>query len=734
MLKGRILPLCGAQLLAGSSAWALEGLVVSKESGEPQANVEIVVVGGTGTARSDREGRFVLVPDPHPPFELLLILSGGRYTKPLWVEEVPAAGPLVVEVEPLVTESVTATAGAAPGIRAAPAGGTTLVTRDDLRSRAPRNLTEALENVPGVSSVSEGHAAVPAIRGLAQARSLILIDGARVTAERRIGPSATFLDPFVVEGIEVARGPGSVAYGSDAFGGVILAKTRRPRPGSDFNVGFSGTGGVGVPQARAGLSIESGIDERSGLLVSGHWREFNDYDSPEGEVRNSGSEDHGFVVRYAYVLERGVLSVGLQGDYGRDIERPRTNSDVVRFYYPKEDSLRFTSSYEGGPALGLDATEIALFVGDYRLVTDQDQFATETEPRHIERADVSANDLGLRATGDKHWGQTRASFGVDLNGRFNLEAEDVVIDYDAAGQQVNHDTQSTIERARLFDAGLFVSGERPLGSVVSLAAGLRFDRVESKNEDGFFGDLSRTESEPSGFAALTLGAFSGFTTTLQYAHGFREARLSDRYFRGVTGAGFITGNPELDPETSDQLDLALRHTTRRARSALYIYEYRIGDLIERFEDPGQPDFFFFRNRDRARIRGIELETQLELPRRVALQVAASLAEGESRDDGEPLDDIMPLSLVVQARKELGARSFVQARGAFLGDRDEPGPNEVETDGYTLLDAAAGFRINGNLELRLTGRNLLDESYALSTDGRSPVAPGISGALTLDLTF
>ena len=35
--------------------------------------------------------------------------------------------------------------------------------------------------------------------------SVIRVDGARVTSERRVGSSATFLDPAVLEGIDVAR-------------------------------------------------------------------------------------------------------------------------------------------------------------------------------------------------------------------------------------------------------------------------------------------------------------------------------------------------------------------------------------------------------------------------------------------------------------------------------------------------------------------------------------------------
>ncbi|MGH9870096.1 MAG: TonB-dependent receptor [Candidatus Polarisedimenticolia bacterium] len=723
-----------ALALASGAAMALEGRVVDAQSGAPLANVTLSVIGGTQTARSDAEGRFVLIPDPRPPFEILPLLPGGGYGKTLRIDALPEEGPLTIRIETAATESVLVTAGAAPGILTAPASGTTTVSLEDIRSRQSRNLTQALENVPGVTNVSEGHASVPAIRGLAQARSLVLIDGARVTAERRIGPSATFVDPFVLEGVEVARGPGSVAYGSDALGGVVMARTRRPRPGGDLAIAVEGTLGAGVPQERAGVEIESGLGAKAGVLFSAHYRDFGDYDSPEGVVLNSGSTDHGFLASYAQAAGDGLLTFAVQGDYGRDIERPRINSDVVRFYYPTEDSLRFTAAYESGSVPGFDATELSLFVGDYQVVTDQDEFGTATTPRQIARSDVAAHDFGLRAGAERHWGQVQLHFGVDLNGRVDLEAEDVTIDFDLSGSQTQETSFTTIEDARRIDTGVYVSAEGPVAKVVSLAGGLRYDHVRSTNEDGFFGDVSVDNSEPSGFVAVTLGSLSGFSATAQYSHGFRDARLSDRFFRGVTGAGFITGNPDLDPETSNQYDLALRYVKNRWKPALYLYHYDIEDLIERFEDPAQPDFFFFRNRGEARIRGVELELLVDLPKQMTLLVAGGMSEGEALDDGTPLDDISPENLVVQGRKGLGGRGWVQMRVAWVGDLDEPGPNEVALDSRTVIDASGGYRFTSNFELQLLVRNLLDEEYLLTADGRSPLAPGVSGTLAARLSF
>jgi len=74
----------------------------------------------------------------------------------------------------------------------------------------------------------------------------------------------------------------------------------------------------------------------------------------------------------------------------------------------------------------------------------------------------------------------------------------------------------------------------------------------------------------------------------------------------------VTGNPDLQPETSLQFDVAVRFTASRYRVAVYAYHYRIDDLIERYETA--PDTFTFRNRGQARIRGVELELQGDLAR------------------------------------------------------------------------------------------------------------------------
>ena len=730
MLRSRVVPWFLAVGCVGSTqALALDGQVVEKETGQPIAHAEVAVVGHVGSVRADSEGRFALTPDPRPPFQVLVVRPNGVYSRPILVETLAKDSPWRLEVGPALEESLTIVAGSAPSIEAAPANGVTSLPADDLRGRQPVHVAQALENVAGVATISEGQAAVPAVRGLAAGRTLIMIDGARVTSERRAGASATYLDPATLEGIEVSRGPGSVAYGSDAFGGVIQLRTRRAAAGAPFGGRATGSLGTGTPQQRGSIELSRGLD-RGGILVQGHVRNFEDWDSPEGEVLNSGAEDKGFLARFDHELSGGVFSAGWQSDFGRDIERPRNNSAQVRFFYPTEDSHRLTLGWERGAVAGLSRVGGTVFVGTYSVVTDQDRPATPTSTRRVERADVAAKDFHVRGFVEKRVGRARVDAGVDMNGRFDLEAHDIGVLFDASGAVDRTTDNLSTEDARRTDAGLYLQAELPATDVLLLAAGGRVDRVSTRNVGGFFGDRSEDNSAFSGFASATVGPFSGFSATVQAARGFRDPTLSDRYFRGPTGRGFITGNPDLEPETSTQLDGAVRYVGARWRAAVYAYRYRIDDLVERYQT--ETDFFFFRNRGRARIRGLEAEVQATLPWRLSLELSAHNLSGRALDDDAGLDAIPVPTVTARLRRDMES-GYVWLRTGLYGRLDEPGPTEQERPGLGLLDAGIGAFL-GRLEVDLIGRNLLDKAYLVSPDARATLAPGRTLIATASVRF
>ena len=723
--------LCAAVLTMAAPALALDGRVIDERTGKPIANAEVTILGRPGVAYTNADGRFTWRPDPKPPFEILVILPGERFTKPVLIESIPADGVLELRIAPLVNETVTVTAGAAPDIEATPGSATTLLPAQEIVSRQPANLTQALESVAGVSSVSEGHAAVPAIRGLARGRTLILIDGARVTSDRRVGPSATYLDPFVLDGIEVARGPGSVAYGSDAFGGVIYARTRRIAPNAPFGARVAGALGAGIPQQRAGVELSKGF-ATGGAVFQAHYRSFDNYDSPAGEVFNSSATDQGFLARGEREIGRGVLSAVWQSDFGRDIDRPRNNSQTVRFSYPVEDSHRFTANYDLRQVAGFERLTVNTFLGRYRQMTDQDRFATATRGRSLERADYRANDFQVRGSAERLFSRARVEFGIDANGRFNVRALDTVTQYSLAGDVTSDVVNVSIDEAARRDTGAYAAVEAALASKVAVGAGVRGDYVTSINRGGYFGDRSTSHGAVSGNGSITVGPWAGMTLTGQVGRGFRDPTVSDRYYRGPTGRGFITGNPDLDPERSLQFDVGLRYTSSRVRAGLFGYEYHLSDLIERYQTA--TDFYFFRNRGRARIRGVELEVQAVLGGQFTLESTAAVTRGRALDDGAALDDIPPATFTLALRRPIATRGFAQIRAAFFGVDSRPGPTEIRMPGYSLVDVIGGVAVTKRVDVHVTVRNVLDQTFPVSPDARAVPAPGVNAAVTVTARF
>jgi outer membrane receptor protein involved in Fe transport len=600
-----------------------------------------------------------------------------------------------VEDDPPHRESITVTPAATPHIEGTPAAAPAVVGPEELEQRKPAHLAEAIATIPGVTLRGEGPPAVPVVRGLAGGRTLLLIDDARIVAERRAGPSATFIDPLSLGSIEVSRGPGSVAYGSDAIGGVVHLRPRDPVPGSpDFRYdAWSSFGGSNTQSVAAEVSSDA---FGGAVLASLHARTADDARDANGdEIPNSQYRDRGLSLRYVRDADWGRLRAGVMSSLAREVGAPTT--DTVLTTYPDERATLGTLALDIEHAGIFNAASVRASVGSYSITTNR------IRTTGIESAAVKARDASFRISGDRAGTRARLVAGVDFVSRFDLRASGSVEDAD------RHDT------------GLFASWNGGITQSLQFAAGGRVDHVATRNRAGYFGDRSTNDVALSGYGALTAGPFRNVTATLQVASGYREPTLSDRYFRGVSGRGFITGNPDLEPERSFQLDAGVRWSGTRSRVALYAYDYRIHHLVERYRAGTD---FFFRNRGEAEIRGLELETALRLTQHLGWTLGAAIAEGEDADTGAALDDIG--GPVVHSELRWAAeRASVFATVSAYGRDDRPGPVETERAGYTEVDLGAGWRFSSRLEVRVVLRNALNAQHFGSPDAVAAFAPGRS---------
>ncbi len=703
---------------------AFQGVLLDAD-GRPVAGARVQIAGRPGSTVTDPGGRFTLTPDPSSPFQVVVSRPDGVAVRPIRVESLPADRPLELRISVAFSAEVTVISGASADIELPPAAAFTLIGRADLEQRNPQHLADALDTVAGASGLERGHDAVPAIRGLTGGRTLILIDDGRVTAERRAGPSATFLDPFSVDEVEVVRGPGSVAYGSDAFGGVIRARTRIPGPADPLAVRYTAAGATGTGERAADVEIGAPV-LGGGLLAAASYRRFDDYSSPRGSVFNSAAEFQGLRLGYQHAVSGGNLRLLWRSDLGRDIGKAATDSRVVRASYPKENSQRFALHFDRSGPGPWSRVGVALTWDSYRLLTDRDRLATPTSPRQLVRADVDANDYGLRVDAERPLGGARIIVGLDVNGRYGLSAVNTTSGYRMSGELAGASREVSIRSARRDDLAVFAAASATVGRL-GVAAGVRADEVQTRTSGGYFGSRDSSDTALSGFAAVTAPLASGLELSLQVARGFRDALLSDRYYRGISGRGFITGNPDLRAETSRQLDAALRWSGGPYRVALYAYDYRIHNLIERYKAGGD---YFFRNRGEAGLRGVEIEGAVEVGQGTLVQVGLQAERGEVLDDGAPTDGVPSHGGFLVVRREVGGRWWWLGRlAAYLRD-GRPGPTEQVVPGYATLDAGLGYALNDALRVQLDGRNLLDRSYLASADAASVPAPGRSILVSL----
>ncbi len=659
--------------------------------GRAIAFAQISVADQRGHARTDAAGRFTLTPDPQFPAKLIVVGNGGELFPPVIVD---AAAP-EIRMAAAFRESVTVTQGAAPNVEGTPASAPVVIGGEELEQRKPGHVVDALAATPGVSIRGEGATAVPVVRGLTGGRTLLLIDDARIVAERRAGPSATFVDPLMLGSIEISRGPGSVAYGSDALGGVVHLRPRDPIPGEpgfryDSWMSFGGTSGRAIAAALSSDAFGGAI------LASMHAAAAGDATDARGLViDNSQYRDRGAMLRFVRDASWGRIRTGLMTSVGRDIGAP--SSDPALTIYPDERATLLTFAADATQRGAWSGAGVRASLGSYSITTNR------VRTTGIESAAVKARDGSIRVSAERAGRHSRLVTGLDVVSRFGLRAS------------------GSIDDAARHDTSVWAAWSGDVAPSLQLDAGARADYVATRNRGGWFGDHTRRATAPSGHGAVTAGPFGRVTTTIQLASGFREPSLSERYYRGVSGRGFVVGNPELEPERSLQLDAGLRWNGDRSRVALFAYAYRIRNLVERYRSGSD---YLFRNRGEGQIRGIEAEGTARLQRNVELQAGAAFARGRDRASRDPLDDIAPSTLHASVRWAAARASAFVTAAAYARD-DHPGPVEAARPGFTEIDLGAGWRVSPLLEVRVVVRNVTNTDRFGSPDATAARAPGRS---------
>ena len=671
---------------------AIRGKISLADNDRPMHNVIVTVVELRRSTETDEQGVFELTQVPPGTYTVLAHMEGfPDATQQITVAtNATATADFQLKISGLKEEITVTASGTEQTTFEAFQSVTTLDTLQLVEESHP-SIGEVLEKEPGVAKRSFGPGSSrPVIRGFDGDRVLVLQDGARTgSLGSQSGDHGESVDVLQLERLEVLKGPATLLYGSNAIGGVVNAVT-----GHDY--AHRGTRGyftalAGTTNGQAGVS--GGVEYGTGnfmLWASGTGQRTGDYDTPLGRVPNSSTRNAGGTVGFGYYRDKAFFSTSY-------------SHDNRRYGVP------FADLFEGGE----EGEEAA---GSFSFV----------RPAQLSQADAGQVDLAMR----RH--ELRLNGGFRDTGRF-VDSFTLNLNYsDYQHRELEGEEVGTVFNNKQFlYRGVFAQKKRgPLTGSFGFSGFLRdyeavgeealappvdqnsfaaftlqeldFERVRFQ----FGGRVERNAYEPLGLPARSFTGLSGaagvrFTLwpggalVFNYTHSYRAPALEELYNNGphVGNLTFEIGNPALTRESSDGLDLSLRHATKRVRAEANIYHYSLRDFV--FLAPtgdfreGLIEAAYFQAD--SRFVGVELGAEIGLREDFFLNLDFDTVDAELKDTGTPLPRIPPMRGRVGFDWRRGGFSL-RPEALFVKDKNQIFPTETRTPGYTLFNLLASYTL------------------------------------------
>lgn len=692
----------------------------------------------------------------------------------------------------LAEETITVVATRTERPMAEVAATVSVKTAEQIEEELARDIADLVRFEPGVTVAGTGSRfglAGFSIRGMGGNRVLTLIDGVRVPDEFSFGPFLSarrdFVDIDSLSRVEIARGPISALYGSDALGGAVAFATKNPHDLLDGDRRLSALVKTGYSSADASF-----VGTLNAAAAKGPWAGMVLYTRRSGqETDNQGKADgigasrerpdpqstdlDNLTAKLVYrPSDAQEIALGMDlysndtatrilSDYGalsRGVRLNRRDADDSR------RRTRWWLQYRlSGDALIAESLQATL----YRQRSKTKQLTNEerTSPsramqsrwrdsRYQQRIDGLAMQFGKTfATGQLNH---HAIYGLDWNLTRNVSVRDGAT-FDAFGQPVREffpfptrDFPST----KVSQFAIFLQDEITLlNGALKLSPGVRFDRFKADvSADSIYlsGNPGAPTPEDYQDSDLTLkvGALYRLTEALSayasYSQGFRAPPYDDVNlgFTNFIGGYKTIANSGLQSERSRGTELGLRFGDGPRNLHLALFRNDYDNFIEALAiapqflatggiDPADGLLTFQSvNRHNVRIQGVELGGSLLFGEGFSMRAALAYAEGENRRSGAPLNSIEPLSATLglgyeDASGRWGAQLlWTLAQGKAAADID-PAEPRLETAGYGVLDLLAHVNLGQRLRLNAGLFNITDKTYLrwADTAGIGSDAPG-----------
>lgn len=723
--------LLGISPLAWGQNLEIKGRVVSAEGKFVAEALILHRVSGKKTL-TDEKGQFSLFVPKSERIKLEIIHP--EYLE----EEVTLAAkslvrPVVITLTPYIRqrEEVVVTAMRYPEPQAKVPAAATVLSAETLEARMSANVVEGLSELPGVSKLgSGGFSLVPSVRGLSRRRVLLLVDNARLASDRRTGPSASFINPEDIARIEVLRSPSSVFYGSDAIGGVVHILTREAGGDEAFRGKINAKYGTVNQEKGLGLSL-TGSKSNLGYYFSFQGLDAENYRSPAGEVLQSRFTQSSFFGKVSYRTEKREVEGSFLLARGKNIGKPNRDSLTKPTWYPRENQNLAQLLWREKGIWSDGELSLHLYANPNFLETRSDKIGAFKEKESFGKTEGA--DYGAQLSLNKNiFSSFRLTAGADLFGRTGVKALDRDINYDSQGSITSTFEETPYTDGRRTDFGVFVSGDYNGLKGLDLVGGVRLDFLSSRANPGGGDETSQASRKSlTGFLAGSAKLSENIVLFANLSRAYRAPDLSELYYSGITGRGFIIANPGLKPESSFSFDTGFKFIGQRLFAGLYGFSYEIKDLIERYLIAEK--LYTYANIDKGRIRGLELEWEVFPLSGWSVFGNVSLFKGKSLETDAPLNDITPYRLFAGTRAWVG-RFSVEVNGTIQQEKDDPGPAEISIPGAQTANLKASYFLAPSLNFYFVLSNLLDKSYLGRPDPEAMEEPGRSFVFGIAYNF
>ena len=607
-----------------------------------------------------------------------------------------------------------------------------IIDGEQLQQRRVKTVAEALRLAQGLAVFQSGGPGTIVdvrMRGGTPEQTLVLIDGAIVNSATTGAYDFAFLTTDNIERIEILRGSQSMLWGSDAMGGVINITTKRGRDTPNV-AGFSEYGSFNTLREGANLTGKKGPVDFALSLSRWDTVSFSAINYRRGASERDGYHNWQGSTRLGFALPKdGRLELDfrwMNGIVNLDgfVLNPATfQSDIADILGAKSQSNQyiFSGNYTQ-PITSWWSQKLTL-----SRATDNLTLRTGTVARDlITGAEVTPfpEDSEIDTTSNRIEWQHNFQIGKPVLFTAGYQFREQV------GE--NMSTSAIPEKIVSSNAG-FAEAQLNLWDRLFGTAGIRQD------EYNVFGSAT-TYRVTGGY----LHQETGTKLRGSYGTGFRAPTINQLFFP-------FFGNPNLQPEKSQGLDVAVDQTLFNDRvtlSAGYFWT-RYRNLIISIQDAaicGVGPFgtnFCAANVGLARAEGVEASGKFKLVedqpwiRSLYLQFQYTYTSTtnltNNQDTRLPKWPLNQWSTVLSYQPIESLR--VNVEGRYVGQRFNDTSNQQSIPSFLVWNLAATYDVNRRIQLYTRVDNLFNEKYEEVLFFGTPIRSIFGGVRTnFDITL